>query len=198
MRKAVVLAALLVAYGLLSGTPDALADGFTFATLPASGDITGPAGSTIGWGYTLTNNSATDWLNTIGINADLLSHAFANALFDFPILAPGTTVSVPYDGLNGFGLYELTWDPDAPPRFVNTGNFDLTVEWWDGDPLGGGNLLQSDVHSLAPYSATVEATNTNAVSEPSTLLSLATGLGALFCLHWERRKKNAVGTAMFQ
>src|SRR5690242_4873232 len=57
--------------GFISVTCSQISAGtFTFGTLPADGNLTAPAGSTVGWGYTITNNSATDWLVTDSLNAD--------------------------------------------------------------------------------------------------------------------------------
>ena len=59
------------------------ADTFTFGTLPLSGDVAGWAGSTVGWGYIITNNSLTDWLVTTGVNADIFLNGTPDAsIFD--------------------------------------------------------------------------------------------------------------------
>ena len=44
---------------LLFAHIDANADTFAFNTIPSGGVISGPAGSTIGWGYSITNSSVT-------------------------------------------------------------------------------------------------------------------------------------------
>ena len=41
-----------------------------FDTIPDSGDIAGPAGSTIGWGYTITNPDPVNWLSFVAVGAD--------------------------------------------------------------------------------------------------------------------------------
>ena len=107
------------------------------------------------------------------------------ALFDFPIVAPGTTATVAFDALAGLGLYQLTWDPTAPAGFVNSGTFVLSAEWWSGDPTAGGSFLAGADDQSAPYTATVTAV---AVPVPSTLLLTAGGLAAL-CLMRANRKR---------
>src|SRR4051812_20629330 len=110
----------LIGYAFSTQIPIARADTFTFGILPSSGNIAGQVGTTIGWGYVITNPSSSgDWLVTDTLNADLFANGTPNSLFDFPILAPGTTLSVSYDPLTDAGLYKLSWDPTAPDGFVN-------------------------------------------------------------------------------
>lgn len=141
----------------------ARADTYSFTALPA--DVAGPAGSTVGWGYTISNTSTTSWLVLTALDAGVFDHGSPDNLFDFPTLAPGATVSVSFDGVNALGLYELTWDSTAPIGFVNTGFFTLQGEWWDGDPLAGGNFLTGAPDESVAYSATV--TGTTSIPESS-------------------------------
>ena len=98
----------------LAFAPAASAGPITFELLPASGAISGDAGSTIGWGYSVTNDSESR-LELTGIGADWFEHALADASpFDYAILAPGVTHSVAFDAVAPLGLYRLTWDALAP------------------------------------------------------------------------------------
>src|SRR5713101_2173200 len=112
-----------VSLSLVLLAPAARADSFTFATLPANGAISGPPGATIGWGYTITNQSVTDWLQLTDINAGGFLNGTPLAIFDFPIIAPGATATLPFNLLGGAGLFQLTWDLTAPTGFVNSGTF---------------------------------------------------------------------------
>lgn len=176
MRAGRALSILAVAFILMSHSPFAIADSFTFETIPADGNVSGPAGSTVGWGYSITNQSLTDWLVTSGISAGTFFDGTPSAIFDFPILAPGATSSVPFDAIDGLGLYALIWNATAPVGFVNSGTFDLSVEWWDGDPFAGGSFA-SAADGTAPYTATVTPTP---VPEPSTLLLMVLGLATMW------------------
>ncbi len=164
LPRIIILMGLLA---VLAGSPAYAIPDWTFSTIPASGDISGPAGSTIGWGYTITNLDTTNWLVLGGLSADAFLNGTPNSLFDYPIVAPSSTVTVTYDGVNG--LYELTWDLGAPDGFVNSGTFIASADWYDGDPFGGGNFVAAAPDRSALYSATV-------VPEPSALFLVGTGL----------------------
>ena len=169
---------------VLACPPAAQAGPFTL--LPDS-DISGEAGSTIGWGYELINES-TDWLVLTGISAGSFSHATPDSsLFDFPILAPGASWSVAYDPALFQGLFQLTWDALAPAGFINSGLFVLSAEFWNDDPFAGGAFIDAAPGFSAEYSATVTAPAP--VPEPATLLLMATGLGATGLLERRRRRR---------
>ena len=145
----------------------AQADTYTFTAVPA--DVSGPAGSTVGWGYSITNQSTADWLVPTDLSAGVFENGTPESLFDFPAVAPGVTVTVDFDfdPVSPVGLYELTWDATAPAGFVDSGSFDLQAEWWDNDPAANGNLLGDAPEVSAAYSATVSGSLS--VPEPSSL-----------------------------
>ncbi len=175
MRKPFVLAVLSVGLALLLGSVGARADSFTFGTVPASGAISGPPGLTIGWGYTITNQSSSLWLVTTNLSADVFLNGIPNAfVFDLPAVPPLGTVTVPFDPVGLLGLFAFTWDATAPAGFVNSGTFILSAEFWTNNPLTGGIFSAFALDQSAPYSATVTP-----IPEPSTLLLLVTGLGGL-------------------
>jgi hypothetical protein len=175
----------LVALMVLACPPAAQAAPITL--LPGS-NISGEAGSTIGWGYTLINDS-TDWLVLTEISAGGFFNATPDlTLFDFPILAPGTSWSVAYNPTVPQGLFQLTWDALAPVGFTNSGLVVLSAELWDDDPLAGGSFISAAPDSTAAYSATVTARAR--VPEPATWLLMATGLGATSLMERRRRATN--------
>jgi hypothetical protein len=167
--------------------PLAYAAPFTFSLLPASGEITGEPGSTIGWGYSITNPSETDWLMLTALNHDPFLNAATESLTLLPILQPRETQTVSYNPSSLDGLFQITWDALAPVGFLNVGQFILSAEFWQGDPFGEGAFLSLADDQAASYSARVSAAPAP-VPEPATLLLMATGLGATGLLERRRRR----------
>lgn len=162
--------------------------------LPSDGNISGPPGSTIGWGYSLTNTDPSNWFVSTNLNADSFSNGTPSLLFDFPILAPGGSVTEAFDSVNSIGLYELIWDPGAPVGFVNGGNFTLSGEWWDGDPLNGGNLIAAAPDVSLAYSATVTQGSSSAVPEPSSWVLFVSAISVMFWRRLAVRNRKMIGS----
>jgi hypothetical protein len=157
------------------------ADSFTFSSIPSA---PAAAGSTTGWGYSITNNSPTNWLFTTALSADPFTDGMPLSLFDFPILGPLAGASVAFDAVNAIGLYQLTWDPNAPAGAVNSGNFTVSAEWWDGDPFAGGTFISLADDMTHSYSTTIVSSGPvpvpEPVPEPSTLVLVISGLLAVY------------------
>jgi hypothetical protein len=170
---------------LLSIAPSFAADIYSFSLLPAGGNIQGTPGSAIGWGYTIQNQSSTLWLVTTGLDSGVFQHGFPSVLFDFPDVAPGETVTVAYAPALSQGLQALLWDASAPTGFINSGNFILSAEWWDGDPLNNGAFQMSAPSQSVPYTASVSAP---AVPEPGTAAVATLALAAFGVTALRRRR----------
>jgi hypothetical protein len=156
------------------------AESIVLTTLPMNGNVTGIAGSTVGWGYSITNNSDTDWFVPTALNPDSsFSNGTPTLLFDFPDLAPDTAASEIFDPVNDIGLYEFVWEASAPEGFINSGNFVLSGEWWDGDPLNGGNFIADAIDTSTAYSASVGSIATGSTPEPSSIVMMLAGWGAV-------------------
>jgi hypothetical protein len=171
------------------------ADTVSFSLIPADGNVSGPAGSTVGWGYSITNQSATNWLLTSALSADSFTFGTPTLVFDFPVLAPGSTALEAFDSVSDAGLYGLTWDLAAPNDYTNYGSFTLSTQWWGGDPFNGGSFISDAPDSVQTYSATVTE-NTTTTPEPSTL-SLTLPLLALILLGSKKgfpQLRNTTGT----
>ena len=184
------LRTLILSFAIACSGAAAQADSLSFnLTLPGGGNIAGLPGSTIGWGYSITNNSASDWLETTNLNAGTFlnlnpgTSPNPNVLFDFPIVAPLGTATDNYLAVTA-GLFEIAWSSSAPLGFANSGTFTVSGEFFSDNPL---NPLAVDLGSApdatANYSATV---GTNPVPEPTSFSLLLTGLVAGFLMGKKR------------
>ena len=166
----------------LLALPALAADTYTFNISPAE-NVSDPTGllTLTGWGYTIQNQSSTDWLVTTGLSVGAFQYATPQLLFDFPDLPPGATVTVPYNPLPpAAGLYQIVWDQNAPAGFVNSGTFALSAQWWNGDPLNGGTLISIAPGQSQPYSASLTTTPEPATLGLTGLVFLAFAVAAYF------------------
>jgi hypothetical protein len=126
------------------------------------------------------------------LNSDSFSNGSPTLLFDFPILAPGASLTEAFDPVNSIGLFELQWDVSVPIGFVNSGNFVLSGQWWNGDPLNGGNFIADAPDISLPYTATVTSTTTS--PEPSSLWLLGLPLATILVFKAGLRRRRAFET----
>jgi len=176
MRANVIIATVL--FAMFAAERDARALPFTFETLPVDGTLVAEVGATEGWGYTLTNTSDTLWLLVTDVAHDPVVHGVMDTSpFDFPLLAPNASATLPYDRASALGLAQFTWDASAPVAFINAGLFVLGGEFYTDDPFAGGRFVMRADLVTAPYS--IEARRT-AIPEPGGLLlfGIACALGA--------------------
>lgn len=185
LRTLILAVILALGLGVASAAPL-----YSFTVLPMAGILTGLAGSTLGWGYAITNDSD-DYMVTTALNADLFAHALPRVLFDFPVVAPHGTAARQFV-VDNAGLFQLTWEQSAPPGTINAGLFALSVDYYSGDPLAGGAYLFTADDAYAAYAATVGA---RAVPAPATLPLMVLGLGLLA---WGNRTRPSmtVGSAV--
>lgn len=169
---------LLASFMFVAAAPTLFADAYTFNTIPADGNISGAPGATIGWGYSITNESATDWLLAVNLNANSFSFGTPMLLFDFPEVAPGATVSEAFDPVGLTGLYEEVLNAGAPNGSVDSGDFVLSAQWFDADPFNGGNPVADAVDTDAPYAVTVTSSPI-AAPEPASFGLMATVIAAI-------------------
>ena len=132
-----------------------------------------------------TTTPATGWWFS-SFNSDGFQYGTVSDIFDYPILASDTTVTVPYaPGLQG--LAEFTWDASAPAGFTNSGVFTIGADVYSGDPFAGGVPLPTidPIEFTAPYSISTAAETQ--VPEPPTLLLLGVGLACVVAVRQRLR-----------
>ena len=169
--------------GVLLATQAARADSLTFTVLPP--DVSGPAGTTVGWGFTITNNSATNYLDISGIDSGLFlaTDGVPDAsIFVFPNLAPGQSMTQVYDPVGGLGLFQFTWNAGLTTGTTETGNFTLYGAFCDPSIdqfCAEDGSVASTALASAGYSATVGPSGVVTTPEPPTILLLGTALLSL-------------------
>lgn len=178
---------LLLALFLTLGRPASATPFWTFSLIPSNGQIAGPAGASLGWGYAITNPDPVNWLLLSALAPGIFQHGTPDAsLFNFPTVAPASTITVPF--LAGIqGLFGFTWDLSVPAAFVNSGTFVVSADWYTGDPSGGGAFLELAPDQSAAYAVTAGTAQTPVVPEPSTFALLGMGLFAVIRTARHRR-----------
>jgi hypothetical protein len=160
---------------------------------PSGGAISGTAGSTIGWGFTITNT--TDYLLVTSSNfvPSTLEGTYNDIIGNnFIVVGPApesTTVSQVFDPVNGTGLGSFTIDPGAIPGTVN-GQIDLTYALFSLSPNDpnfdpGADAIILDGQLSADASVTV--LSGSPVPEPGTMMLFGAGFFGLV-VYIKRRK----------
>ena len=178
---------LVLALGVLPGVAPALGGQITLTLIPASGDVAGLPGSTVGWGYTITNTTS-DWIQTMNLSAGLFQDGTPNEIFDFPAVGPGDSVTLGFSlaatascSFPPCGIYELTWNSTAPSGFTNSGTFTVSSDYYSAEPgTSGATDLGPAPDASAPYSAVVSP-------EPGTWTLLGSALAWVGGLRFRRQ-----------
>jgi hypothetical protein len=168
---------------------------------PADGSVSGAPGSIVGWGFTVFGDSA-DWVSVT--NVSLLNETNPLGTFneymgvyggptDFAI-APGTNWNMTFSPgpfpTVGTGVGEYDISPAAVPGSQDMGEFVIDYDIFDGDPLLGGNQINTVPLMMLTANGNLPAFTINIVPEPSAALEFAAGLislaafGVLRRCHW--------------
>ena len=190
-------------FGMWLMCPAAAAGPVTIALTPADGAMSGLPGSTVGWGFSLTNGSA-DFLlvansyfcqpgqdplfitctQSLGTYNDFIAN---NAT----LVAPGvTTAPQPFDAGTSQGLGEYIIDGTALPGQADSGSLIVVYDLFDANPFpNGANQIGGDAELPVSASVTVLGV-TSAAPEPGTVLLLGLGLATMLALTVLRKRQN--------
>jgi hypothetical protein len=150
-----------------------------FTLEPTGGGISGAPGDTIGWGFTVSNDTAS-WLwvggSVITMDKDSSWGTYNDTSSNVEPLAPrvdATTpslLSVPFTLAGGTGAGSYSIDPTAPFGDMARGYITFNYTLYDANPYLGGNEIG---YGSADVNATV------ATPEPTTYLLLCLSLGVV-------------------
>jgi hypothetical protein len=148
MRKRMIFPILLAA--AIVGQMELRANTALLALLPSSGVVSGPPGSTVGWGFDLQWTSGTDWLVVV-TSSQLISETTPSILVAYTdfvgpqhgpspdgALGPGspTNWTQTFDGVSqGIGSYQI--NPAAATGAEDTGSIQVNDNLYDSNPSGG-------------------------------------------------------------
>jgi hypothetical protein len=164
--------------------------------LPSGGAVSGTPGSTVGWGYSIFNPTA-NYLLTYGLSSGAFpagagTAIIPNAIFDFPIVGPGQTITEQYSTstLSGpcpgtpCGLLQAIIPSSTLPEVV-TGIFTINGEYFADAALNTDLGPSPDL--TASYSVSVV---TAASPEPGLYGLVALGLVGLRAASVRRRRSD--------
>lgn len=199
MRRKFLLVTVTVLLCALAAGSRALADAVPTLTLdPAGGAVSGAAGSTVGWGFTLAN-LGTDFAVVTGTDfcVGVISSPCSNSLGTYTDLAgpqflvvgpapESNSVTQTFDNaaMTGIGSFLINVGASGSVD----GMIVLTYDLFSVDPNGANFDPTLDTVSLGnelTAGASV-AVGTESVPEPGSLLLLMSGLAG--CLIFRRRK----------
>jgi hypothetical protein len=174
MRKFLMLLTLLAGPAISFASPVLTLD-------PSSGNVSGPAGSTVGWGFRLTSDT-TDWISVIGTVALFETNPALGSFTDFigpqggPVsgaVAPGAADWVQlFDLSAASGLGAYTIDPGAQIGDSDSGTFRVLYESFTDNPATCGGCMDGVGSVDAGFTVTAAAET----PEPGTWWLLAGGM----------------------
>jgi hypothetical protein len=150
--------------------------------LPLTGTtIDGTPGSTIGWGYEIINTTA-DWYlpESLSPPSILSTDGTLTALFDYPVVGPGDTVSESYNGIQGLLAFGLS-SSLSPGTTLSLGNVFLSGEYFSENPFTDPSAtdLGAAPNVTAPIAVNVVS---SVIPEPSMMWVLM-GICLVLLIH---------------
>ena len=164
----------------------------TITTIPASGNVSGPPGSVVGWGFTLTNLDPSDWVILTGSSftgsqvqgtyVDYLSLASAPVYVAGPS-PESSTITQTWNLASQLGLGEFDINPTAAPGLI-TGNIVVHYSEFSQDPNDPN--FDPDTSTVIADATLSAPASIGVVPEPGTLGLIFAG--ALPLAFWSYRK----------
>jgi hypothetical protein len=167
----------------------------TIATIPASGNVVGPAGTVVGWGFTLSNLDPSDWVVLTGSSftgsqvqgtyVDYLSLPTAPSYVAGPV-PESSTVTQTWNGVSQLGLGEFDINPTAAPGLIG-GNIVVHYSEFSQDPNDPNfdpdtSTVIADATLSAPVSISV-------APEPGTIWLIFAGAVPLVFWRYQKARR---------
>lgn len=163
-----------------------------FTLLPSAGEIYVQPLETVGWGYSIRNNTG-HFLLPLGLSASGVPYGNLLDIFDYPVVGPGETAyqAYAYNAPGGFGnslgLYEYNAPADLPIGLHQTGTITLLYQFYNNNPDLDWNAVPIADQRSAGADFELSAGQPTAVPEPATILLLGTA-AALVCVGRRMRR----------
>ena len=169
-------------------TLPALGQAVTITFNPVSGAVDGVPGSLVGWGFTIYNESSTDWVSfsgsalvdetnpALGSYMDLLGPQGGPS--DFSV-APLATWTQAFSDPDQTGVGEYAIGISAVPGAVDSGSIQIMWDDSTGDPLTCSDCYGGSFSQDVAFQVTVDGQTTSSVPEPGSFWMVLIG-GACF------------------
>ncbi|MBV8730606.1 MAG: hypothetical protein JO336_12440 [Acidobacteriia bacterium] len=161
-------------------------------TLPASGTVSGSPGGVVGWGFTLSDNTPSEWVlltgsqftgsPIFGTYIDYLSSNSAPAYVVGPS-PESSTIQVPWNHSTMAGLGEFDINSTAAGALTVAGNILVHYSVFSQDPLGPN--FNPDTATLVADATVSVPAQVNIAPEPDS----AWIISALLPLAWLWRRR---------
>lgn len=149
---------------------------------PPSGAVNGLPGTTVGWGFNITNDTSSflvvTSLTASGFSLGIGSLTDYIAALNFYVVAPNSSLPVAFSSATTQGTAAYAINAGATAGASDSGLFAITYDLLVNDPNGGGGSDPNDQFGLAFADVSASVTVTD-VPEPGALFMLLTGVGLL-------------------
>lgn len=144
---------------------------------PVGGALSGGPGDTVGWGFTISNDSTTEWLVLTASGFPLAPGWLAYTdlvIAQYILLGPSASLAQVYNPVGPTGAGSVAIDALADLGWTASGTLELMYDTYDGDPDRDGSQIGFSDTATSAVSVTVADSGT--VPLPTSAALVALGL----------------------